>query len=691
MAEHISRITDDMLKGRKIVLERSGLDVSKIDCMTSDDELRSYIKHNRNGAEKNENYLLSVAKKRFMPITSRGGMEFKAFYDSSPMTTGDSAEVALQLMEIGRGHNVRREVATNFKDGDYCDVFGSKENITISQRKSDIVVTHEDGYTTHVESKVGLTNGKMKKYDLHQELLADAYRLKNDPKTRQEYVIFRNANNGLSQLDDSEYAQKLCKLKSVFGDQVKINYEGKYLDDNELRSYIKNGAKAPISESPKSDVLQMNGEICSAEKNVINNYIDSKVKSVNGCHELQNNSSAFESNSRSKVRNYGSTYIDKPSVSSQFLSDIKAGALQGAKYGAINGGVHALCDLIEGGKPKEHIIIEVLENTAKSAIKSGLISGATNLAQNLASKTSSKVYSKILSSSAKAFVSFCNGGMTAEGMLQSTMKSVASKGLTYAQSKIFGSTVSSMATASASASAGAAAGTSAGFSVAGALKFAVGAFVACSILGLLFGGGDGMPAYNDPRVSTFVEIDETGHCKIASSTNGNLVAKLMSYNNKLDELNEKTRQIERDKKVLKDKAQAAIDNELKELHDGISNMQEEILRISKRKSIENVEKYRDSLRKSVEDYVKRGMIGMQMQNAKINDLLAIEKQMQDEKFCCEHITNTCKQIISMGKRSDYSPEIRELVNALTEVTANSVTYRTNHFVTGADILRGCLA
>ena len=200
-----------------------------------------------------------------------------------------------------------------------------------------------------------------------------------------------------------------------------------------------------------------------------------------------------------------------------------------------------------------------------------------------------------------------------------------------------------------------------------------------------------MPAYNDPRVSTFVEIDETGHCKIASSTNGNLVAKLMSYNNKLDELNEKTRQIERDKKVLKDKAQAAIDNELKELHDGISNMQEEILRISKRKSIENVEKYRDSLRKSVEDYVKRGMIGMQMQNAKINDLLAIEKQMQDEKFCCEHITNTCKQIISMGKRSDYSPEIRELVNALTEVTANSVTYRTNHFVTGADILRGCLA
>jgi AMMECR1 domain-containing protein len=85
------------------------------------------------------------------------------------------------------------------------------------------------------------------------------------------------------------------------------------------------------------------------------------------------------------------------------------------------------------------------------------------------------------------------------------------------------------------------------------------------------------------------------------------------------------------------------------------------------------------------------MIGMQMQNAKINDLLAIEKQMQDEKFCCEHITNTCKQIISMGKRSDYSPEIRELVNTLTEVTANFVTYRTNHFVTGADILRGCLA
>ena len=76
MAEHINRITDDMLKGRKIVLERSGLDVSKIDCMTSDDELRSYIKHNRNGAEKNENYLLSVAKKRFMPITSRGCIEF---------------------------------------------------------------------------------------------------------------------------------------------------------------------------------------------------------------------------------------------------------------------------------------------------------------------------------------------------------------------------------------------------------------------------------------------------------------------------------------------------------------------------------------------------------------------------------------------------------------------------------------
>ena len=34
MAERIDRITDDMLKGRKIVLERSGLDISKIDSIT---------------------------------------------------------------------------------------------------------------------------------------------------------------------------------------------------------------------------------------------------------------------------------------------------------------------------------------------------------------------------------------------------------------------------------------------------------------------------------------------------------------------------------------------------------------------------------------------------------------------------------------------------------------------------------
>ena len=40
MAEYVNKITNDMLNGRKIVLERSGLDVSKIDAMNSE-----YAKH----------------------------------------------------------------------------------------------------------------------------------------------------------------------------------------------------------------------------------------------------------------------------------------------------------------------------------------------------------------------------------------------------------------------------------------------------------------------------------------------------------------------------------------------------------------------------------------------------------------------------------------------------------------------
>jgi hypothetical protein len=85
------------------------------------------------------------------------------------------------------------------------------------------------------------------------------------------------------------------------------------------------------------------------------------------------------------------------------------------------------------------------------------------------------------------------------------------------------------------------------------------------------------------------------------------------------------------------------------------------------------------------------MFDVKMQNAKINDLIALEKQLRDEKLCCEHITEICQQIINMRSRSDYSPEIRDLVNNLATITEGSITYRTNTFVTGADILRGCLA
>jgi hypothetical protein len=592
MKEYINKTINDMLKGRKIVLERSGLDVSKIDSMTSDDEVRHYIKNNRNSVEKNEKYLLAIARKRFMPITDKGGMTFKAFYDTSPMTTGDSAEVAFQLMEIGRGHQVRREVSNKFQGEEYCDLFGSKEKITISERKSDIVVTHKDGYTTHVESKVGLTIGKKKQNDLKQEVLADIYRVQHDQKTRQVTVICRNSNNGLSELDDREYMNLQYIAKKALGDRWDVIYEGRKLTVQELKAFAERPKKMPVSECFQLNPLQIKGETCSAEKMSVDNYIDQKVKSVNGFQGLQNTTqTSIECNSRSKVSDYASTYIKEPSISAKFLSDIKTGAIQGAKQSAIRNGVQALFEIMSDSTSKEEAIAEAITSTAKSAIKTGLISATTNLAQNLASKTSSQIYSKILKGSAKAFASFCNGGMTFEGMLQESVKGIASKGLTYAQSKIFGSTVSSLATAGASATSSAAGTVAAGCSAAGVLKFVAGAFLSCVILGLLFDSGDSLPVYNDPRVSTFVQIDETGHCKITSSTDDNLVAKLINYNKKLDELKEKTWLVRKETKKFKIKAQAALDNELNELHKGLGYMQEEILRISKRKAIENESKY----------------------------------------------------------------------------------------------------
>ena len=84
------------------------------------------------------------------------------------------------------------------------------------------------------------------------------------------------------------------------------------------------------------------------------------------------------------------------------------------------------------------------------------------------------------------------------------------------------------------------------------------------------------------------------------------------------------------------------------------------------------------------------MFAVSMQNAKIDKLKAIEQQMLDEKLCCKHITDTCHQIIKLGKRDGYCEEIRNLINTLTELTKGAVTYRSNQFVTGTDILHGCL-
>ena len=120
---------DDMLQGRRIVLEENGYNVDKIDAMTSNDEIMSYIQNFGNGKEKNSKYLYSIAAKRFLPDTQDGGMLFRAFYDSSPQTTGDAAEVALQLMERGRGHSVKREVKTPIVGSRKYEIFGQLRKV----------------------------------------------------------------------------------------------------------------------------------------------------------------------------------------------------------------------------------------------------------------------------------------------------------------------------------------------------------------------------------------------------------------------------------------------------------------------------------------------------------------------------------------------------------------------------------
>ena len=692
-----SKVIDDMMRGRQIVLERNGLDVSKIDSMTSESELLSYIETCGNKTEKNSKYLYSVASKRFMPETSEGGMLFKAFYDTAPQTTGDAAEVALQLMGIGRGHSVKREVKTAITGSNKYDIFGSPEELCLKHRDSDLVVTHEDGSTVHIESKVGLTRGAKKKYDLRQECLGDVYRLEKDPNTKQQYIIFRNANNGLSQLDDRDYVKNLYQMKKQYGDRVQVNYEGKYLSENELLLLSQRKRNIEIQSCLNKDSLKLNGETCSVNRPAINNSADETVRSVNRCNGIaaKGEQIANVANIHGKTSNFSSAYGLKPTPISSFASNFKQGAIQGAKYGAISGGIDAIYDIMMDEKPKAEIVADVIKKTAVSAIRSGIVRGVSNLAKSAIGKRLAGTGAGIIMDSAKSFVGFCRGKMGVKDLVGSVIKSAVYSRVSFIKSPIrsFVSSAASIGISSAGATIG---GTSRiASSLCGLLKGFCGAFLGGALLSLIFdcfGDAVEIDFPNDPRVTTFIEVDERGYCSINSSMDDNLIEKLINYNDKLSRIEQKTGELKLKQAILSNYEKFQLEKTIGEFQKDVELLENQILRQADRAALGGSKNYHRNLRASVESYVERRMTLIKNQNIKLNELKEMEQRLLDEKQCCEHISKCCDRIVRLGKSDMIKHEkVKELVANITEdVSGNPVSFTTNNYTTGTDILVGCL-
>ena len=698
MSAGIDGVIENMLAGRKLVLEESGLDVDKIDSFTSKEELFSYITQKSNGVEKNLKYLLSVAQKRFIPDTSNNGMAFSAFYDTAPQTTGDAAEVGLMLMERGRGHKVQREVKTVIEGEPEYDIFGEREKLHLKHRDSDLVIDHGNGKTVHVESKVGLTRGSQKKFDLRQELYGDVYRLDRDPNTMQQYVIFRNANNNLSQLDDRDYVKNLYIMKKTYGERVLVNFEGKYLSERDLYLLSQRPVNISIQTCLGKKDLIIEGKSCEVGVQAISESIDKTIRSVNGCDSIGENNSKILSiaNEHDKISNFSSVYGLEPSPTNKFLSGFSSGARQNVKANAFTNGINALYEAMYTEKPKEKIIVDAIKNTALSAIRSGVIVGASNLAETVTRKQLAGVCGGALFDSARSFIDFCSGKIGAGELLNTTLKKAIPIGVAYVKAKAMEKTISGVASLGVKSAGASVFGTAkTGSALCGVLKGVGGAFLACAILSLLFESGDDKAKIvlpNDPRVTTFVEINEKGYCTITNSMNDNLIDKLINYNEKLALIDHKTSELNQKRHILSREATQKYKKIIDDLSNEVSIIERQILCQAERKALCGSENYHYDLRRSVEMYVERGMTAIKNQNIRLGELKELQLQLQDEKRCCDYISECCKNIIHMAENGNVRHEkIKKLISYIADdVSSNQILYRSNNFTTGQDILVGCL-
>ena len=684
-------LSNAIIKGRNIVLKENGLDPFTIDS-ADDNKLMQLIQERPYRDKKKDNYFISLAKNKFLPKkTADGGISFTPYYDKA-QTSGDSAEIAMHLLEIGRGKNAKREVSTIINNHKKYNIFdGYNEDIKITNRKSDLVVYHDDGTNNHVEIKVGLTaNNKLQ--NLRQELYGDMYRLDHDSKTRQTYVIFRNGINGLSQQNSKEYMSYLETMKHKYGKRVSVIVDGKEID-RPLQAYV----GKPIEQQIQIDdnKLIIGGKLCNLSRTGINEEIDHNIRIVNNCDSLPR-SDRYNSiiESRSKVDNFKRAYNFDLGPSAKFLSGFKDGIAQGARYSFVHGSVSAILSLMKNDNYEKDncgkIIRQVITNTAQNAIRCGLVSGASNLAKTLTGKKVNEFVANSLCTSIGSFKDFCKGSIGVNDLLTSIVKPVAiSSGLIIA--KTIGSTfINNFMSVGATAPV---MGTSSLIGIAGGALCSIGlAFIGACIFSLLIRCGDNSPSVNDTikrRYTSTIRIDDSGRCVIENGMSRNTIDLLVEYNNKLDELERINSMRQRLKSIENKKREETI----LALKNDVEYLRCETIRQAEKISFTSSMNFENEAKELIASYIESKMFSFNIENAKINDIREFEKRLYNGQKQCDYITKCCNQIIELSSSTNNfeNDNIKEIVNSLANVASNnSFSFTSNSYTTSSDILKGCL-
>jgi hypothetical protein len=227
------------------------------------------------------------------------------------------------------------------------------------------------------------------------------------------------------------------------------------------------------------------------------------------------------------------------------------GFSHGAKQGAIQGCIDSIVDYFTEDRQytnkDQNALTKILEKSFYSALRSGVISGFTNMATSQRGKSFAGFSGSVLFDSAGSLIDFFNGKIGLDELTTNVLGNVVSNGISIAKAKVAQSVISGITSMSASATAG---GTAklAGFT---AKKLTGSLFCGCLFAGAILALGAMFCQPKDPRVAIYVEVNEDGKCQIRSTLPNNFVQKLIDHNNRVDYINNKMADVNKNRQSLR--------------------------------------------------------------------------------------------------------------------------------------------